>query len=51
MPEFDTVIRGGAIIDGLRTPRYTGDIGIKDGRIAYMGRLSASDGDGRPSAR
>ena len=45
MAEFDTVIRGGAIIDGLRTPRYTGDIGIKDGRIAYMGRLSASDGD------
>ena len=45
MAEFDTVIRGGTIIDGLRTPRYTGDIGIKDGRIAYVGRLSPSDGD------
>ena len=45
MAEFDTVIKGGTIIDGLRTPRYVADIGITDGRIAYIGRLNASDGD------
>ena len=45
MAEFDTVIKGGTIIDGLRTPRYVADIGITDGDIAYIGRLNASDGD------
>ena len=45
MAEFDTVIKGGTIIDGLRTPRYVADIGISDGRIAYIGRLNASDGE------
>ncbi len=45
MAEFDTVIKGGTIIDGLRTPRYVADIGITDSRIAYIGRLNASDGD------
>jgi len=29
MPKFDIVIKGGTIIDGLRTPRYRGDIAIK----------------------
>ena len=33
MSEFDIIIRGGMIIDGQRTPRYRGDIGIKDGRV------------------
>ena len=46
MPAFDTIIRGGTVIDGTRTPRYSGDIGIKDGKvmeIARNGRLNASD--------
>ena len=37
MANYDMVITGGTIIDGLRTPRYTGDIAIKDGRIAAIG--------------
>ena len=45
MAEFNTVIKGGTIIDGLRTPRYVADVGITDGHIAYIGRLNASDGD------
>ncbi|MCY3646286.1 MAG: amidohydrolase family protein [Chloroflexi bacterium] len=45
MAEFDTVIKGGTVIDGLRTPRHVADIGIADGRIAYIGKLRASDGD------
>ena len=44
MPEFDTVIKDGTVIDGLRTPRYRADVGIKDGRIAMIGRIPASAG-------
>lgn len=33
MADFDLIIRGGMIIDGQRTPRYRGDIGISDGRV------------------
>src|SRR3984893_10008332 len=43
MPTFDTVVKNGMIIDGTRAPRYRGDIGIKDGRIAELGRLRSSD--------
>src|SRR5580700_9422808 len=42
--EFDTVIRGGTIVDGTRLPRYRSDIGIKNGKIAKIGRLKSSDG-------
>jgi N-acyl-D-amino-acid deacylase len=34
---FDTVIRGGTIVDGSGAPRFTGDIGIADGKIAAVG--------------
>jgi N-acyl-D-amino-acid deacylase len=44
MTTFDTVIKGGMIFDGARNPRYLGDIGIRDGVIAAIGRLRASDG-------
>jgi N-acyl-D-aspartate/D-glutamate deacylase len=37
---FDTVVRGGTIVDGTRMPRYTGDVGIRGGRIAAIGRLA-----------
>ena len=41
MPEYDLLIQGGMIIDGTRAPRYRGDLAIKDGRIAEIGRLPA----------
>jgi N-acyl-D-amino-acid deacylase len=41
MPEFDTIIRGGTIVDGTRMPRFRADIGIKSGRIARIGKLQA----------
>jgi N-acyl-D-amino-acid deacylase len=44
MPTYDIVIKGGTIFDGLRTPRYKSDVGIKDGRIALIGSIDASDG-------
>ncbi len=37
--EFDLVIRNGRIIDGTGSPWYAGDIGVRDGRIAEIGRL------------
>ncbi len=37
MPQFDTIARGGTIVDGTRVPRYRADIGIKNGKIAKIG--------------
>ena len=38
---FDLVIKNGMIVDGSGGARYRGDIGVKDGRIATIGRISA----------
>jgi N-acyl-D-amino-acid deacylase len=43
MPQFDTIIKNGTIVDGTRVPRYKADVGIKNGKIAQIGRLTASD--------
>ncbi len=39
---FDLVITNGHIIDGTGSPWYSGDIGIRGGRIAAIGNLSAA---------
>ena len=39
-PPFDIVITNGHIIDGTGSPWYSGDIGIRDGKIAAIGNLS-----------
>jgi N-acyl-D-amino-acid deacylase len=39
---FDIIIRNGHIIDGTGSPWVSGDIGIRDGRIASVGHLSAA---------
>jgi N-acyl-D-amino-acid deacylase len=39
MAEYDVLIRNGTIVDGTRVPAYHGDIGIRGGRIAAMGRI------------
>lgn len=38
MPEFDTLIRNGTILDGTRAPRFTGDIGIRNGIVTAISR-------------
>ena len=42
MAVFDTLIRGGTIVDGTRAPRFVGDVGIRDGRITAIGRLDTA---------
>ena len=39
---FDLVITNGHIIDGTGSPWYSGDLGIRDGRIAAIGNLSSA---------
>src|SRR6202142_548064 len=41
-PAFDLVIINGHIIDGTGSPWYSGDLGIRDGKIAAIGNLSAA---------
>lgn len=37
----DLVIRGGTVVDGSGAKRFTADVGIKDGMIAQIGRITA----------
>ncbi|HEY7095161.1 MAG TPA: D-aminoacylase [Terriglobales bacterium] len=38
--DFDILIRDGRIVDGTGNPSWIGDVGIRGGRIAAMGRLA-----------
>jgi dihydroorotase/N-acyl-D-amino-acid deacylase len=40
VPAFDILIINGHIIDGTGSPWYSGDIGIRDGKIAAIGKLA-----------
>ncbi len=40
--EYDLLIKNGRIVDGSGLPSYVADIGIKDGKIAEIGRLGGS---------
>lgn len=40
--EFDLVIRNGYVIDGTGLPRRRVDVGVRDGRIARIGRLDGA---------
>jgi N-acyl-D-amino-acid deacylase len=41
-PAFDLIITNGHIIDGTGSPWYSGDVGIRDGKVAGIGNLSAA---------
>jgi N-acyl-D-aspartate/D-glutamate deacylase len=36
---FDLVIKNGVVIDGSGLPRYRADVGVRNGRIASIGRI------------
>jgi N-acyl-D-amino-acid deacylase len=38
--DFDTLILNGRIVDGTGNPSYVGDVGIRDRKIAGVGRLA-----------
>ena len=39
---FDIIVRNGHLIDGTGTPWVSGDLGIRDGRIAAIGNLAGA---------
>lgn len=38
---FDTIVRGGRVVDGTGAPAFYADVGVVDGRIAAVGDLQA----------
>src|SRR3954452_21207020 len=51
MAEFDVVIHGGRVIDGAGNPWIYADVGIKDGRIAALGKINPASGARAISAK
>lgn len=45
MAQFNTIIRGGRIVDGTGSPAFHADIGIRGGRIAAIGALTTATAD------
>lgn len=38
--EFDVIVRDGRVVDGTGNPAFYADIGLQDGRIAAIGRIT-----------
>ncbi|HWP60656.1 MAG TPA: D-aminoacylase [Candidatus Acidoferrales bacterium] len=51
MALYDIVIHGGAIVDGTGNPWFFGDIAVKDGRIAAIGKIGPAEGARAISAK
>lgn len=44
-PTFDVILRGGRVFDGTGNPWLRVDVGVRDGRIAEVGRLDGRTAD------
>ena len=51
MAEFDIVIHGGRLIDGTGNPWFYGDVAIKGGKIAGIGKIDPGSGERSISAK
>jgi N-acyl-D-amino-acid deacylase len=40
---FEVILKGGRIIDGTGSPWYVGDVAIRNGKIAKIGRIDAAN--------
>lgn len=40
---LDLIVRGGSLIDGSGSPRRRSDVGVREGRVAALGDLSAAE--------
>ena len=51
MAEFDIVIHGGRVIDGTGNPWFYGDVAIRNGKIAEIGKIKSEAGARAISAK
>lgn len=49
--EFDLIVEGGRLADGTGNPTYLADLGVKQGRIAAIGKLAGRSAGRRLDAR
>jgi N-acyl-D-amino-acid deacylase len=40
--DYDLLVRGGLVVDGSGLPAYRADVGVRDGKIAEIGRLQGT---------